>query len=80
MILIIKKTINVMVISIIIENSEKENTVSELWFSEECYDECPENSRCRNGRCQCLPGFAFGPYKECYEGKVFVILAFHTDN
>ncbi|XP_067055191.1 adhesion G protein-coupled receptor E1-like [Acropora muricata] len=34
---------------------------------EQCFDECPENSECRDGRCQCLPGFALGPYRHCYE-------------
>ena len=51
-------------------------TLYELCVSEDCYRECPENAECRDGRCQCFPGFALGPYNECYEGKPFFFLLF----
>lgn len=40
-----------------------------LTLTEECSEDCPENSMCVNGRCYCLPGYVLGPYKECYEGN-----------
>ena len=33
-------------------------------------EDCPANSKCIDGSCFCLPGYAFGPYRECYEGKL----------
>ncbi|XP_068756012.1 adhesion G protein-coupled receptor E1-like [Montipora capricornis] len=40
---------------------------------EVCYGGCPENSECRNGRCHCLPGYAIGPYRGCYEQELLFI-------
>ncbi|XP_068753897.1 latent-transforming growth factor beta-binding protein 1-like isoform X2 [Montipora capricornis] len=42
------------------------------YCEEQCYEDCPEKSECKNGICRCLPGYAFGPFRECYKDDFFV--------
>ncbi|XP_068753895.1 uncharacterized protein [Montipora capricornis] len=46
---------------------------SQGYCEEQCSEDCPENSECRNGKCHCLPGYAFGPYRECYAEEDFFV-------